>query len=123
SDQTFGRAPVCSTRTHPQRYEHSGQDVQEAENQRGKEDLLQAKRECGSGLWSNQTGQRFPSISSSGTGEGQSRMAIDLPGAQSPENVEKRKKFACPGVDLHENSSNQALFHPEATTCLPQTSI
>ena len=49
-------------------------------------------------------------------------MAIDLPGAQSPENVEKREKFARLGVDLHENSSNQAFFHPEATACLRQTS-
>jgi len=48
-------------------------------------------------------------------------MAIDLPGAQSPENVEKREKLACLGVDLHENSSNQAFFHPEATACLRQT--
>src|SRR5208337_3539248 len=111
---------VCSRRTHPQRYEHSGQDVQEAEDQRGKEDLLQAKRECGSSLRTNQTGQRFPSISPSGTGEGQSRMAIDLPGAQSPENVEKREKFAYRGVDLHENSSNQVFFIQRPPLAFPK---
>jgi hypothetical protein len=48
-------------------------------------------------------------------------MALDLPGAQFAQNVEKREMFACFGVELHENRANQALFHPEAAQCFPKT--